>query len=139
MTADALLGRLDKVRARGRGQWSARCPAHEDRGPSLSIRELDDGRVLLHCFGGCNVHAIVAAVGLDIADLFPPRDTTPGAGAQRERRPFSAQQLLDLAAFESSIVVLVTADLVAGRDADRGRLIEAAARLQRIAEVARGV
>ena len=47
MTAVALLDRLDKVRPTGAGTWVARCPAHDDRGPSLSVRELDDGRIEL--------------------------------------------------------------------------------------------
>ena len=35
----------------GEGTWQAHCPAHDDRSPSLSIREAEDGRVLLHDFG----------------------------------------------------------------------------------------
>jgi hypothetical protein len=70
---DNLLQHLDKVKCTGPGTWSARCPAHEDRGPSLTIAEKDDGRILLHCFAGCDVHDVLAAVDLDISDLFPPR------------------------------------------------------------------
>lgn len=51
--------------------WSARCPAHEDREASLSFTEESDGRVLIKCFAGCTVEAIVAAVGLQMRDLFP--------------------------------------------------------------------
>ena len=43
---------LEDVRQTGLDQWMARCPSHEDKTPSLSIREGDDGRVLLHCFAG---------------------------------------------------------------------------------------
>lgn len=138
MSADTLLSRLGGVRKRGPSAWSAKCPAHADRSPSLSIKETADGRTLLHCFGGCSVDQVLGAVGLEINALFPPRPATPGAGTKRERRPFNAQELLDLAAFEASIVVLITADVVAGKDADRDRLIEAARRLQEVAEVARG-
>ena len=53
----------------GKG-WSARCPAHEDRRPSLSVSEGDDGRALLHCHAGCDVANILAAIGLTKADLF---------------------------------------------------------------------
>jgi DNA primase len=49
-----LLGRLKKVKGRN-GSWTACCPAHNDGSPSLAIREGEDGRVLLHCFGGCSV------------------------------------------------------------------------------------
>jgi hypothetical protein len=138
MSADTLLSRLDGVRKRGTSAWTAKCPAHADRSPSLSVKELDDGRTLIHCFGGCSVDQVLGAVGLEIDALFPPRPAQPGAGAKRERKPFNAQELLDLAAFEASIVVLITADIAAGKDADRARLLEAAARLQHVAEVARG-
>lgn len=71
--AETLISRLSNVRATGLGRWIARCPAHDDRSPSLSIREADDARILIHCFGGCGVPDIVAAVGLDLRDLFPRR------------------------------------------------------------------
>ena len=66
---DRLLDRLDKVRGRN-GQYMARCPAHDDRGPSLSIGEGDQGSVLVHCFAGCSTEAVVNAVGLELSDLF---------------------------------------------------------------------
>ena len=40
------LDALDGVQESGSG-WSARCPAHDDYNPSLSVAEGDDGRVLL--------------------------------------------------------------------------------------------
>jgi hypothetical protein len=54
--------------------WSAKCPAHDDRSPSLSIREGDGGRVLLRCFAGCSVDSILADLKLGRRDLFagPP-------------------------------------------------------------------
>lgn len=54
------------------GGWIARCPAHQDGRPSLKIDLADDGRVLLNCYAGCNAKAIVDAIGLELADLFPP-------------------------------------------------------------------
>jgi CHC2 zinc finger len=84
--ADALLSRLSKVRGRN-GSWVACCPAHEDRSPSLSIRE-DADRVLVHCFAGCDVADVVAAVGLSLEDLFPPRqDAAEQPRHQRVRLP----------------------------------------------------
>jgi hypothetical protein len=80
---EVVLGRLDGVRARG-DRRVARCPAHEDRRPSLSVGVGRDSRVLLHCFAGCTVVEIVAAMGLRIEDLFvggPGR----GRGSQHER------------------------------------------------------
>lgn len=75
--AEVLLARLDGVRARGRDQWAARCPAHEDRSPSLSIRAVDD-RVLVTCWAGCSALEVVNAVGLELRDLFDRRLTEAG-------------------------------------------------------------
>src|ERR1039458_1164506 len=64
-----VLDLLEKVRASGEG-WSALCPAHDDRNNSLSIREGDDGRILLKCHAGCDVDDILEALGLDLQNLF---------------------------------------------------------------------
>lgn len=76
---ESLLERLDRVKVSGPGTYLASCPTsahrHGDRSRGLSIREGDDGRILVHCFAGCPVDEVVAAVGLDLADLFPPRPT----------------------------------------------------------------
>ena len=52
---------------------SSRCPAHDDRNPSLSINEGMDGCVLLKSHAGCELDGIVAALGLSKSDLFPDR------------------------------------------------------------------
>jgi len=44
------------------GSWMARCPAHDDREPSLSIDETDDGKVLVYCQAGCTQNAVIAAL-----------------------------------------------------------------------------
>lgn len=49
----------------------AKCPAHDDKSPSLSVRETEDGRVLIHCHAGCGASDVLAAIGLTLADLFP--------------------------------------------------------------------
>ena len=72
-TADMLLARLEGVRPRGPSQWSALCPAHEDKSPSLSVRETDDGAVLIHCFAACEVADVLGTIGLEFADLYPER------------------------------------------------------------------
>lgn len=74
-----VLDKLDAVKPTA-GGWLARCPAHRDGRPSLKIDLGDDGRVLLRCYAGCETTAIVAAIGLSLGDLFPPK-----AGEQRPR------------------------------------------------------
>ena len=44
------------------GTWTARCPAHDDRTPSLSIRDADGGKVLVHCHAGCDQERVIAAL-----------------------------------------------------------------------------
>jgi putative DNA primase/helicase len=42
--------------------WMARCPAHDDRDPSLSVAQGDDGKLLVHCHAGCEQHRVIAAL-----------------------------------------------------------------------------
>jgi hypothetical protein len=138
---DNLLRHLDGVKRTGDGRYIARCPAHDDRHPSLSLREADDGKVLAICRAGCAVDQIVNAIGLDLTALFPPRQGTPGEGAPRQKQPFSATDLLLIAGYEAHVAGVVLADVGAGKaipEADRLRAREAASRLIHIAEVAHG-
>lgn len=130
MSADSLLSMLDGVKRTGQGKWLARCPSHEDRTASLSIRELDDGRVLVHCFAGCDVHEVVGSVGLRIDDLFPPREIEHG---KPERRPFPAADILRAIAHETMIVYLSAQAVAKGEvlpESDLQRLLVAASRIQ---------
>ena len=78
---------LEKVKRTGAGRWIGRCPAHDDRSPSLALRELDDGRVLVHCFAGCSAQEVVTGVGLDLSDLFPSQEIGFDKGS-RSADPF---------------------------------------------------
>jgi len=74
---DAVLAALESngfKPKRSGGEWKARCPAHDDRSPSLSIGEGDDGRALINCHAGCDATDVVASLGLEMRDLMPPRD-----------------------------------------------------------------
>lgn len=136
MTADALLERLDSVRATGRETWLARCPGHQDDKPSLSVRELPDGRVLVHCFAGCGVEEVLAAVGLDFDALFPPRAVAHPIA--RERLPFPAFDMLRALADEALIVLVVASRAAAGEPmtaADAKRVALAADRFMSAREL----
>jgi len=69
VTIDEFLSRLDSVKSRGQGRWSAKCPAHGDESPSLSIAEGDKG-ILLRCFAGCGLWDILKSLSLEAKDLF---------------------------------------------------------------------
>ncbi len=75
-----VLTRLAGVTQGQEGQWSARCPAHDDRHASLSVGCGEDGRVLLHCHAGCRPEAIVEALGLQMGDLFPRQERRKALG-----------------------------------------------------------
>jgi hypothetical protein len=88
-----ILSRLKDWRKSGTGGWSACCPAHHDRHPSLSIRLGKEGCILLKCHAGCTVEQILAVIGLTLADLFPATSTMSRHTSLRRQ----TLSLLDLA------------------------------------------
>jgi hypothetical protein len=62
MSAESIAKALGGRRA-GSG-WTARCPAHDDHTPSLSLRDADDGRVLVCCHAGCNQREVISRLRL---------------------------------------------------------------------------
>lgn len=88
---DDLCSRL-QARRLAPGKAEARCPAHEDRRASLSIAEGDDGRVLLHDHAGCELAAILSAIGMKAADLFVPKNKLNGNGRHSTRAPAKANK-----------------------------------------------
>jgi AAA domain len=69
---------IDRLRERGcnprqsGGQWAAKCPAHDDRKPSLSVGLGRNNNVVVKCHADtdCETEDIVAAIGLTMADLY---------------------------------------------------------------------
>ena len=110
MDANQLLTRLDGVRKTGDGCWIAKCSAHDDKSPSLAIREVDD-RLLLHCFAGCSVYDIISAVGLNLSDLFP-ESKEPHKPLSR---PFPASDILRCISFESLFLKMCALHLSDGK------------------------
>jgi len=138
MSADKLLSRLDRVRQTRPGHWIARCPAHDDRSPSLAIRELEDERVLVHCFGGCSVEQVLADAGLEFDALFPERPIEHG---KRERRPFNAHDVLECLSNEVRIAAIASGDMQRGitpSKTDHARLLIVAERLESGRRLANG-
>src|ERR1700722_9383722 len=64
-------------REASKSQWIARCPVHDDRTPSLSVGEGDDGRALVDCHAGCETEAVISALGMTMRQLFPTNQTRP--------------------------------------------------------------
>ena len=85
MTA-ASFAELVNARRCGAGKWQARCPAHRDRSPSLSIAEGKGGRVLVRCWAGCATESVCASLGITLRDLFASEPLTP------EQRAMAAHQ-----------------------------------------------
>ncbi|KAA0893065.1 DNA primase [Pusillimonas sp. ANT_WB101] len=137
MTVQALLSRLDRVKQTGRGRWVACCPAHDDKRPSLAITETDDGKVLLHDFGGCSVYDVLAAVGMKVQDLFPAM-ATPRSDVKSARMPFSYADALRAVSFEAMLAATAACNLSNGTpltEADKARLLLASRRITQALEV----
>ena len=124
-----LLHALDGVRQTASDRYVAACPAHVDRSPSLSIRDCDDGRVLVHCFAGCLVEDVVAAVGMTMSDLMPEAFYHH---APAFRTPFDAVQVLEGVSHEVAVIAVIAEEIASGTmltDEVRKRLLAAARRL----------
>lgn len=134
-----LLNTLQQVKKTGPSRYIALCPAHQDKRPSLTITEKDDGVVLIKCWAGCGAAEILSAVGLDYAALYPTR--TDDHRGKPQRRPWNPADLLQIMAHEALIVAIGASRHANGHapsDADRQRILTASARLQRAAEATHG-
>lgn len=110
------LSRLQKVKATSKGSWVACCPAHQDKNPSMTVTEGNDGRVLVHCFSQqCSIEDIANAVGLSVSDLMPEN-----VGFHRikpKSRLFNAMDVL--CAIRSDL----TLTLIVAKDVQRGKVL----------------
>lgn len=115
---ELILARLPSPIRRGKG-FVACCPAHDDGRPSLQISQGDDGRVLLHCFAGCDPARIVAALGLTWKDLFHEGKAEPVRHWRRLRSstpsPAPHQEWTDLAEQSSTALSTERRSLLAGQ------------------------
>jgi len=134
---EKLTTRLDGVKRTGPGRFIAKCPAHPDKSPSLTVAE-KEGRVIFHCFTGCDPADVLAAVGLTFSDLYPERPTFAKGSRTAAFNPYDVLKCL---ARESGIITLAAAQISTGHalhaaDVDRVRLanerLRAAAQLMGI-------
>ncbi len=100
MNIHNILNRLEKVKQTGVNQYVACCPAHEDKSPSLSVREVADNKILIHCFAECPINDILASLNLSLEDLFPEKLVS----SKPIKRGFSASTALEIIYFEGLIV-----------------------------------
>ncbi len=133
MDVNDFLASLEGVKGRN-GSWVARCPGHQDRSPSLTVKELGDGRILIHCFAGCGTDEVLGAMGLTMSDLFPE----PLATRMAPVRGFSAMDALRALKYESSLLVMAAADTAEGRPVDQARVATAAGRIAEALEAVHG-
>jgi hypothetical protein len=138
--AEKFIQRLSRVKGRN-GQWTAICPSHEDKSPSLSVREAEDGRVLVHCFGGCDIQSVLGAVGMDMSDLFPERvERSDYTQPLKSLKPaFYASDLLRIASFECIVVMIAAYDMRKGKqlsESDMSRLQVAQQRIEEVIQYA---
>ena len=122
MSLATVLQKFERVKETAPGKYVALCTGHADKSPSLTIRETDDGRVLLHCFAGCPVEHVLAGAGLTFIDLFPERPRS-----DRPRGPSRAQQSeIDLALIVVEIAKTERARGVAHSETDMTTIRKAA-------------
>ena len=134
---DNLISRLKKVKRTGNGQFIACCPAHNDRSPSLSIRDLGDGRILLNCLAGCATEDVLGAIGLDFSDVSPSKPIEHHMKPVKPR--VYSTDALRLIQGESRIVMVMAYNILMENtvtDADYQRLKIAMERINTAVEMA---
>jgi hypothetical protein len=111
---DLFLGRSEGVQQAGRG-YRCICAACGGKSRKLSVTEVENGSLLLHCFGGCDVLSVVDALGLRLSDLFAPplRPMTDGERREARRRMQESgwRAALDVLAVESAVVEIAACQL----------------------------
>ncbi|MBK8132796.1 MAG: hypothetical protein IPN63_07775 [Gammaproteobacteria bacterium] len=114
---ERLLPRLESVLKTGDRRWRACCPAHDGKSRSLAIREVDEGRVLIHCFAGCGAVDVIAAAGLTLGDLYPAtlKNTRPLRPGER----WIPREALSALAYELLVGLIILERGATGAPLDR--------------------
>lgn len=133
--AAKLLDRLDRVKQTGPSRWIARCPIHNAKGQALSIRDVD-GKVLIHCFGGCGTDEILLSIGLTVSDLFD--EPLSHAKSGKPNHWHARKEAFETIHKECRLVAIAAESLAAGvllPEVERDRLCLAAERIRSAVEV----
>ena len=107
-----VLEQLRKLKRTGKNSWLACCPAHEDRSPSFAVKLIDDGRILMHCFGGCSTDEIIGAMGLEFSDIMPENEGFHKKSP--EKRRFNAMDVLHAVRDDLQLSLIIAKDTQAG-------------------------
>jgi len=109
---DNLLSRLKKVKKTGNDSFIACCPAHDDKSPSMTIREVENGKLLIHCFAECSIENIIGSIGLDFDDIMP--DKVDDEIRRSRKIPFSPSDVLACVKADAKYLYLVFCDIDKG-------------------------
>ena len=123
MYIDEILNRFDNVRESGGGQYSCRCPSHNDKSNSLGIKQ-DGDKILMNCFAGCDVKSILDSVGLQWKDILPKNENMD----KLITKSFNPYSVLKMLSDEVLIVGLSSAQIKKGKalsNEDHMRLLKA--------------
>lgn len=123
----SILSRLKKVKKTRNGEWIACCPAHDDKSPSLAVKVADNGNILMHCFGGCEIESIANSLQIDLQDLFAEKEYQ-----STNRDKITPYSVLQVVKNELYLVVIAASDLQKGKtlsDEDKKRFDLAVKRL----------
>ena len=134
---DVLLSRLN-FRRTGKDSYMAKCPAHDDRTASLTIREIDQDHILLKCFAGCETENVLGAIGLSFSDVMP--DRVRDELRKPQQIPFNARDVLAALYDQCILVVMYANDVQKGRilsDDEMLNLCKVVGRIGAAAELAR--
>ena len=129
MNIHEIIGYFEKAYKSGENEYQCLCPAHNDKTASLSIKNLPDERILIHCFAGCAANDILEAVGLTFDDIVPKRlgDFKPVS------KPFNPYAVLKAISNETLLVALAGLEVANGKtlpQEDKDRLMIAVNRLR---------
>lgn len=131
-----ILSHFSKVRATSKANaYNCLCPAHDDKNASLSIKIQDDGRILMHCFAGCDIESILGAVGLSLDDIIPQRiDLLKPSG-----KAFNPFAILKTMKDEALFVYMCASEIEQGKtlqSSDKEKLLDTISKLKEAYEYA---